>query len=530
MIKTEKIRWGILILPALATVFALVLGLGIGHRSHTADAVAPLKVGLDFKAAQTDPGTYGSTLPAFENCVDVDTNVNAFFYIDVFALNATNLINFQTDLEFTPGKMQIMESEVREFFGSNAYNTSTQPNTSQSGVVNPAISTGTFSAGGLDTGGTHTGSGVLTRIKAQAFIQTTVITFNFSTQTQLSKGVYLTADPPFSHPGDTNGDTFFDGPFVNQTGTIQVNQPDADGDTVHGCDNCPSVSNVAQTNTDATFTGGDTLGDACDTDDDADGVPDTSDNCPLVPNPTQDPNACQDSDGDGFLNGIDNCPNVANGPAQANVPGVGNQTDTDGDGLGDACDTDDDNDGVADTIDNCHYVSNPTQANWNNDSLGDACQDTDGDNYLDSVDNCKGLANPSQSNADSDNYGDICDNCPNAKNNDQADFDNDFIGNACDDSDADHFMDSMELFIGTNPNLKCAASTTPNNEPVDAVPLDVNDDRKIGIADVTAFSIPYNHTGPAAPYTIRLDFNGDNKIGIADVTLFSAYYNTTCTP
>ena len=45
-----------------------------------------------------------------------------------------------------------------------------------------------------------------------------------------------------------------------------------------------------------------------------------------------------DADLDGVLDAVDNCWKVPNGPAQAGIPGVGNQTDTDGDHLGDACD------------------------------------------------------------------------------------------------------------------------------------------------------------------------------------------------
>lgn len=90
---------------------------------------------------------------------------------------------------------------------------------------------------------------------------------------------------------------------------------------------------------------------------DGDGLPDASDPCPS--------NADCDSDqvsdgslapvGSGLIAGPDNCPTVANGPAQAGIPGVGNQTNTDGgnsvlglagqDTLGDACDTDKDGDG-----------------------------------------------------------------------------------------------------------------------------------------------------------------------------------------
>jgi Tol biopolymer transport system component len=62
-----------------------------------------------------------------------------------------------------------------------------------------------------------------------------------------------------------------------------------------------------------------------------------------------------DMDCDGVTEPPDNCPTVPNGPTQAGIPGVGNQTNTDGnnaasnlagqDTLGDACDNDKDGDG-----------------------------------------------------------------------------------------------------------------------------------------------------------------------------------------
>jgi hypothetical protein len=57
-------------------------------------------------------------------------------------------------------------------------------------------------------------------------------------------------------------------------------------------------------------------------DEDDDGIPDSSDNCPLTPNPSQD-----DADADGAGDACDNCP-VANP----------DQRDDDGNGIGDVCD------------------------------------------------------------------------------------------------------------------------------------------------------------------------------------------------
>jgi hypothetical protein len=110
-------------------------------------------------------------------------------------------------------------------------------------------------------------------------------------------------------------------------------------------DNCPSVSNSGQLNTD-----GDSQGNACDADDDNDGVADASDEFPL------DASESVDTDGDGVGDNADNCPSTSNAA----------QTDTDGDGTGDACDAfpsdpaemvDTDGDGVGDNSDNCPSVA-----------------------------------------------------------------------------------------------------------------------------------------------------------------------------
>jgi hypothetical protein len=161
-----------------------------------------------------------------------------------------------------------------------------------------------------------------------------------------------------------------------------------------------------------------------------------------------------DADGDGIDDSTDNCPALAN-PSQA---------DYDGDFVGNACDADDDGDTVADTTDNCPLTPNQGQTNSDNDGLGDACDpDDDGDTVNDTTDSCPLTPNQGQTNSDNDGLGDACDpdddgdtvadatdNCPLAPNQNQADFDNDGVGNACDpDDDNDQVLDAADICPGT---------------------------------------------------------------------------------
>jgi hypothetical protein len=158
---------------------------------------------------------------------------------------------------------------------------------------------------------------------------------------------------------------------------------------------------------------------------DDDQVCDAGDNCVDVPNPGQTDSdgdgagdACDpcplgsDTDDDGFCDVDDNCPEVPND----------GQQDQDGDGLGDICDPcpqggDGDGDGVCDVDDNCPEAPNEGQQDQDGDGLGDICDpcpqggDGDGDGVCNVDDNCPEEPNPGQGDADGDGRGDACDGC-----------------------------------------------------------------------------------------------------------------------
>ncbi len=135
----------------------------------------------------------------------------------------------------------------------------------------------------------------------------------------------------------------------------------------------------------------------------------------------------------------DNCPYASNA----------NQTDTDGDGVGDVCQGDRDSDSLPDASDNCPATPNVDQLDTDGDLQGNVC-DTDDDNdgvpdasdrypldATEALDNDKdGIGNNADTDDDNDGVLDTNDNCSLNANADQVDEDHDGIGNACDNDSA----------------------------------------------------------------------------------------------
>jgi uncharacterized delta-60 repeat protein len=214
---------------------------------------------------------------------------------------------------------------------------------------------------------------------------------------------------------------------VTCNGLMLDTDDDADG-IQDALDNCPLASNANQLDTDV-----DGLGNICDTDDDNDGVLDTSDKFSL------NPAASADTDNDGSPNswnaGCDTTCQTGSGLVLDNCPTTYNvnQLDTDADGLGDSCDSDDDNDGVLDTTDK--FPLNPAaSADVDGDGMPDGWLSPNPYGCAADASSCNGLTLDMDD--DGDGFADLADNCPLVYNLDQADEDGDGLADACDNDSA----------------------------------------------------------------------------------------------
>ena len=176
---------------------------------------------------------------------------------------------------------------------------------------------------------------------------------------------------------------------------------DADSDGISDdVDNCPALANAAQADFDS-----DGFGDDCDPDADGDGFDailehggDCADDDPAVdPNPLT-PENCSDA----IDNNCDGATDAADPQCGACPPGF-----------------DPDLDGLCSWEDICPDDFDPGQSDSDGDGFGDACDlcpglatinaDPDGDGLC--HDNCPAIWNPGQSDGDGDGVGDACDAC-----------------------------------------------------------------------------------------------------------------------
>jgi hypothetical protein len=235
---------------------------------------------------------------------------------------------------------------------------------------------------------------------------------------------------------------------------------------------------------------------------------------PMTPCPT----TAEDLDGDGILNTSDNClvtPNTEDD--------LSNQVDTDGDGIGNACDADYDNSGIKVNLSDFSIFKqaegmslgdeayNPDVDSDGDDSIGDSdfaifkslynkhpgpsglacadasgatapcyvqtgCGDTDGDHLVNAQDNCVLLRNAS---TDASN---------------QVDTDGDGIGNAC---DADYDNSGNRVNLSDFSIFKQAEGMSLGDEGYNP-DVDSDADDNIGDSDFAMFKSFYmEHPGPS---------------------------------
>jgi len=230
-------------------------------------------------------------------------------------------------------------------------------------------------------------------------------------------------------------------------------------------------------------TDGDGTPDVTDTDDDNDGLLDTTDPKPLDTDNDGTPNASDsDDDGDGIADATEQ---------------PGKVLDTDNDGTPNATDTDDDNDGIPDSVEQGTLVGGVyTLPDSDGDGLPDLADalDTDGDGLADNLD----------TDEDGDGLTDNTDPKP-------LDTDNDGTPNATDtDDDGDGIPDTMEQpGKGLDTDNDGTPNATDTDDDNDGIPDSVEQGTLVG----GIYTLPDSDGDGLPDLADALDTDGD---GIAD--------------
>jgi hypothetical protein len=456
-----------LVLVAFFGVTAVVLGWRGEEPSEPAIAThAQVELGLDADAT----GNTATSVGTIQGCRVV--TAGTLFDVDVYIKNVHDLLSWGAYLQYNrsvlvltkPGNNSQGNNGQFMFQQAQAINSLYNASETLPDVDPPDYYSLAATDQAIIPGGGDTGSGVLLRLQFQAAIN------GFSslkiTPIPLGGGLELKTwikDSYGNLINDSNGDGNFDGPISSAGISVGGSCVDDDGDGVPNTgDNCPTIYNPFQENNDT-----DSMGNACDPDDDNDGLLDQNEPGPCVLVPDCDYDNVSDGNldpdfGGPIVAGPDNCIQVHNT----------NQANNDGDSLGDACDPDDDNDTVPDGSDNCPFASNSNQLNSDGKPDG----------------------------------GDACDS----------------------DDDDDGFSDTLEGHIGTMTIDHCADSSTPNNEADDKWGADFDDNQVLNIADMNSFLFPLRGDGtfnkfghpvpdPQDPTIARWDLSQSTTINIGDL-------------
>ena len=535
----------ILCILALAAFWFLAQGPG------GAGADPPLIVGIDANPA-SDTANTAISLGSRETCVSVPNG--GTFSIDFTITDVVDLWAWQSMFTYTSSLVTITSVDIVPTVPPSSWFQNAQAGSNVQSYSDPYP--GSYFVAAYDASidvneAGDAGTGVLARVNLLAAPTPTTGSTTFApTLVRLD-------DPRGDAIGDTTGDGFYDGLLYDALIGVNTSWPDSDTDgSPDPCDNCPNTPNPGQEDGD-----GDGVGDACD-------------NCPAKSNPGQD-----DGDNDEVGNVCDNCPSVANGPNEAGIPGVGNQTNTDGHHKGDACDADNDDDGFSDDDEQAMGSDPQLSARTpevcdgddddGNDGVDEGFPDTTPGGPKDCVDNAfnddkEGSGNASDTNDDNNNStgAEAGTECNDASDSDADGWVNDGCiqaggvsesgaqcTNATDDDTgdttetprrvndgcpthtggiADPFTDTVENFVGTARNRMCSVGGADHD------PFDNNLNGGANILDISGYTgrgaLNQQVSSDDPNYWRRGDLNGNKATNILDINLFIGWnvLNETC--